>query len=263
MNTKVEKKLEENLENFGPVWSFWKTMGISLLIIVVGNVFVQFLIIVIHLLVNFVSLNHLPSSFSVIQKYTGELFQKSYVISESILISDFFSLLMILYFVSKKNKINMIGYLGFNNARPVSFIVWQIVMIAFFYGTNFIASQTSIEEPEFMRMMRDMLRMDSFGSLALMLAAVVVAAPLFEEIMFRGFMYTGILKSRLGIFGAILIPSIIWSLIHAQYEIIWIVMIFFTGLMFTLARYQTGSIYTVIAMHAVNNFLSFVDVIQK
>jgi membrane protease YdiL (CAAX protease family) len=192
-----------------------------------------------------------------------QLTQKSSVIAETILVSGFVSVLMILYFVGMKNRANMKGYLGFNPVKPVPFMIWQAIMVAFFYGMNYVVSQTSVEEPDFMKFMRDILKTESLSGLVLMLMALVVAAPLFEELMFRGFMYTGLKHSRAGIPGAIIIPSILWSMVHVQYEWIWILMIFFMGVIFTLARYMTGSIYTVIAMHAVNNFLSFVDVIRS
>ncbi len=64
------------------------------------------------------------------------------------------------------------------------------------------------------------------GQLWLLAIALVVAAPLAEEIVFRGFMYRGLAASRLGVAGAILVPSAIWAAIHVQYEAFFLVQIF-------------------------------------
>jgi len=246
-----------------PVWSFWKTLAISAFILVIGNVLVQVLVLAIHMATEMYKIQNFSLDLRVLQAYAGNLFQKSSAVSQTILISDLFSVLLIIYFVRRKTPLNMKGYLGFNPVKPLPFMMWQVIMVAFFFGMNYIVSQTSVEEPEFMKFMRDMLATESLAALIMMLLALVGAAPLFEEMLFRGFMYTGMLYSSLGIIGAICIPSLFWSLIHVQYEWIWIAMIFFTGIMFTLARHLTGSIYTVIAMHAINNFLSFVDILKK
>ena len=259
----MKKQIETmGTENY-PVWSFWKTIGISLLIIVAGNFLLQFLVIGVHLIPDTVQNGQISLSHLNFKQSIGSMMQKSSVVAETILVSDFISVIFILYFVAIKSRPDMKDYLGFNPVKPAPFLIWQIIMVAFFYGMNYVVSQTSLEEPDFMKFMRDILKTESIGGLTLMLMALVVAAPLFEELMFRGFMYKGILRSRAGVLGAIIIPSILWSLVHVQYEWVWIVMIFFMGALFTLARYLTGSIYTVIAMHAINNFLSFVDVIKN
>ena len=54
--------------------------------------------------------------------------------------------------------------------------------------------------------------------LPLLILAVVVAAPVREEVLFRGFLFKGIAASRWGPIAAILISSTIWALIHVQYD---------------------------------------------
>ena len=47
--------------------------------------------------------------------------------------------------------------------------------------------------------------------------ALVIAAPIFEEFLFRGFLFRGWMDSRLRATGTILLTSAIWCLIHIQY----------------------------------------------
>jgi len=90
--------------------------------------------------------------------------------------------------------------------------------------------------------------------------AVIVGAPLSEEIMFRGFLFKGILHSKLGGVGAVLMTSLIWSLIHAQYDWYGKATIFVSGLLIGSARLRTDSVYPGIVMHASMNLIATVQV---
>lgn len=88
------------------------------------------------------------------------------------------------------------------------------------------------------------------------LLAVVVVAPLTEELVFRGFMYRGLAASRLGLAGAILIPSLLWALVHVQYEWLDVAFIFGLGILLGFTRHLTGSIWPAIGVHVLVNLVS-------
>lgn len=90
--------------------------------------------------------------------------------------------------------------------------------------------------------------------------AVVVMAPLFEEIFFRGFMFRGIEASRLGAPGAILITAAIWAVIHSQYDAFLMGYIFVLGIVFGAARVRQRSVYLTIALHAVVNLIAAAEI---
>lgn len=90
--------------------------------------------------------------------------------------------------------------------------------------------------------------------------ALIVAAPLFEELFFRGFLFEGIRHSRFGAAGALVLTSLVWAVIHLQYDVYEIGAIFILGLVLGAARLKTGSIYTAIAMHAFTNLLATIEV---
>lgn len=82
----------------------------------------------------------------------------------------------------------------------------------------------------------------------------VIAAPLWEEIVFRGFLLSSFARSRnLFIFGAVF-SSLIWSLLHWLYPWPFLVLIFIMGLFFSYLIFKTRSLWTVIACHGVYNF---------
>ncbi|NOT16089.1 MAG: CPBP family intramembrane metalloprotease [Methylotenera sp.] len=94
----------------------------------------------------------------------------------------------------------------------------------------------------------------------LLWVAVVIAAPLFEELFFRGFLFTGIASSALGKTSAVILTSAIWTAIHLQYDAFNMLVIFSIGIILGLARLRTNSISTPLIMHMVNNALSMLQV---
>ncbi len=89
--------------------------------------------------------------------------------------------------------------------------------------------------------------------------ALIVAAPVFEEIFFRGFLFRGFLGSRLGSFGTIVVTSLLWTVIHIQYDLYDMASIFVIGLLLGLSRFRSRSLYVPIAMHAVNNLVAAIE----
>ena len=99
------------------------------------------------------------------------------------------------------------------------------------------------------------------GTIWLLAIALVVAAPLTEEIVFRGFMYRGLAASKVGDAGAILIPSLIWASMHVQYEVFFIFQIFLLGVVFGALRWKSGSTWLTILLHAIVNLSSLLQTV--
>jgi len=83
--------------------------------------------------------------------------------------------------------------------------------------------------------------------------ALIAAAPLFEEILFRGFLMRGLQGSFLGPLGAVLVTTLLWSSLHLQYDGYGIATVFVFGLLLGSARIVTRSLPLSIAMHAFIN----------
>jgi len=94
----------------------------------------------------------------------------------------------------------------------------------------------------------------------LLAIALVVAAPLAEELVFRGFMFRGLAASRVGVSGAILIPSAIWAVMHVQYSPFYLVHIFIIGLLLGWLRVRSGSTTLTLILHGVINLTSLIQV---
>jgi membrane protease YdiL (CAAX protease family) len=91
--------------------------------------------------------------------------------------------------------------------------------------------------------------------------ALVVAAPITEEIVFRGFIYRGLAASRLGVIGAVIVSSLVFTAIHIQYDLITLVGLLATALLLGIMRAISGSTLLTIAMHALNNAVVLVEML--
>lgn len=98
-------------------------------------------------------------------------------------------------------------------------------------------------------------------SLPLLWLALMVMAPLAEEIFFRGFLFKGIEGSKLGPAVAIIITALAWSVMHLQYDIYGIAGLFVGGLLLGFARLRSNSIYPPIVMHALQNLIATIEVV--
>ncbi len=89
--------------------------------------------------------------------------------------------------------------------------------------------------------------------------AIVFAAPLTEEIAFRGFLYRGWAASPLGPAGTIVLTSAIWAVMHLQYETFYLVQIFGLGLVFGWLRWRSGSTLLPLLLHVLVNFIALLQ----
>lgn len=99
----------------------------------------------------------------------------------------------------------------------------------------------------------DLTSHNLIGAIALALAVIVVA-PITEELFFRGFFYRA-LRTRMRVVWAVLIDSVVFASIHVQYygtPLVLVVIVFF-AIVACLVYEKTGSIFATIAIHVTFN----------
>ena len=101
------------------------------------------------------------------------------------------------------------------------------------------------------------------NSLLLMWAALILAAPIGEEITFRGFLYRGWARTPPMVWPAIIIISALWAIIHTQYDWFGVFQIFLLGLVLGWVRWRSGSTLLTMALHAVINAWATVQTIIR
>jgi uncharacterized protein len=87
---------------------------------------------------------------------------------------------------------------------------------------------------------------------------VIAAAPVAEELFFRGFMYRA-LRTRLPVVAAALIDGAIFGAIHFENADMAVILpvLAMLGVIFCLIYEKTGSLFATIGLHSLNNFLAF------
>src|SRR5262245_6111843 len=98
------------------------------------------------------------------------------------------------------------------------------------------------------------------GGLFVLLVGGCLAAPIMEELVFRGFMFRGWSESFLGPIGAILLTSALFGMYHTQYDWLGRFWIFLFGLAMCTLRWRSNSTWLTVVVHsAVNIFLLFLS----
>ena len=93
--------------------------------------------------------------------------------------------------------------------------------------------------------------------LILGLISVIIIAPIAEEFIFRGFLYSQLKITKLGSWGAVTVSSLLWTVIHFQYEPLILVILFIFGIFLGYIRMAYSSLVLPIALHAINNSFAF------
>ena len=101
------------------------------------------------------------------------------------------------------------------------------------------------------------------GSLVLFFVAVVVVAPISEEVAFRGFLFRGLSASWLGVFGTMVATSAAWACMHVQYDAFTLSQIFLIGLLLGWIRWATGSTLLTIGLHMLANLAACIQAAIK
>ena len=93
----------------------------------------------------------------------------------------------------------------------------------------------------------------------LVLPAVGIGAPLAEEVIFRGQLFSALSQTRLGFSGTAVITSLAWSGLHLSEPWFAVGIIFVMGLALAWMLYRFGSLWVTIAAHgAWNTLYSFI-----
>jgi len=123
----------------------------------------------------------------------------------------------------------------------------------------FVSAYSALVSPDGDQSVTEDLGADE-STLALIAAGIVVivVAPIAEEFFFRGFFYRA-LRTRMGVLVAALIDGLVFGLIHftGSDTLALLPMLGFLGFVFCLVYERTGTLYSTIALHALNNSIAY------
>ena len=154
-------------------------------------------------------------------------------------------------------------YLGLKWPRFTSAFLWHVVKAYVLYFFCLIVVMLILDglTPINVEQQQELGIRDprSFVEYAHIFVMLVIIPPLFEEILFRGFLYRT-LRKWLSVYGAAVITSVLFGMAHLEYaNLNWVAAIdtlIFSGFLIYLVEKQ-DSIYGAIVLHAIKNALAF------
>ncbi len=231
-------------------WGFWSTILLSILVFVIFSV-VQSIGIISYLYLSnpesVTALTDPNSSYAATQFLEHDLLNGD-AIAVGEIPAAIIGVLLIIWFASMRKPLTVDEYLDLNIPSLKSmfgFLGLLVLAMVLMESVNYIWDRPT---PEFMTKVYANTK-----NLPLFWIAVSVAAPFFEEFLFRGFLLEGMARSKIGLTGAVIITSAIWAVIHMQYGWFEIISIFFIGILLCLAKIKSKSLYVPIAMHMLMN----------
>lgn len=166
--------------------------------------------------------------------------------------------LLALWFAIRRTRISFTDYLGLRGTSWKNVIIGIVALVVLVGAWDMVSRAAGRDvTPGFMG---DVLKSaQEHSALWLLVIAFAVAAPLWEELFARGWLYRGWSESRLGPIGAILLSSLVWTLMHLQYDWFFLCEVLSIGLLFGYLRFRTGSTWLTILLHGLNNLAATIQ----
>lgn len=98
---------------------------------------------------------------------------------------------------------------------------------------------------------------EDFGAVPVQILLIVIAAPISEEVCFRGFLFGG-LRKRLPRLAAAFLSALIFGALHAATGVSAVPPLFVFGFVLALLYERTGSIVPGILLHMLNNSVALI-----
>ena len=163
---------------------------------------------------------------------------------------------MVLLAIKMENRLSLKNHLAFSIATLAQAKYWFFLTIILMIVSDLLS--LLLDKPVVPEYMHSVYT--SAEPLWLLWAALIIAAPIFEELFFRGYLITCLAYSVVGPIGAIIISAAFWAVVHIQYDIYGLLTIFVIGLLLGAARLKTGSLPLTMAMHAMINLAAVIQV---
>lgn len=230
-------------------WGAWATMGFG---IIVGVVFFVLSVGLSILFMTFRLMNEPGLDVEVLSK---DLSSNGLLLSLSACVIAPVCIAVIIFFVTLRKGNSIRQYLHLESVTRRAYFQWfGIVILSVFILDVFTCFLGHPIVPDFM-----IKAYRTAHFLPLLWFAVVIAAPLFEEVFFRGFLFEGFQYSKLGPAGAILLTSFLWTIVHSQYDLYHLGIVFILGILLGFARLKTRSLYTPIVLHSLLNLIATIE----
>lgn len=139
--------------------------------------------------------------------------------------------------------------------KPFAVKDWKVIIIysgLLFVGAVIIVVLTSFIGNSWENSKTEAMQQNAtFLTIWIAFISAAIISPIYEEIFYRGFLYRW-LRTRIGFSGALLLSSLIFTIIHIPtYNVMPVN--FFSGILFALAYERTHSIWPSVLIHGLTN----------
>jgi uncharacterized protein len=152
------------------------------------------------------------------------------------------------------------AYLGLDVPRRIDVIISVSALAVLIVAANLLtlAFGRELVPPFQLEIHRSAL---AEGAVLPLWIAIIVVAPIGEELLFRGFLFRGFVHGPRDALPGILAISLIWSLLHVQYDWFSVALVFAIGVFLGYVRYWSGSTTLVILLHMLLNLESVLETV--
>lgn len=162
---------------------------------------------------------------------------------------------LILGVIKLKKNSNLKHYLGLKTVDASTLRYWVLVIICLVVASDLLTLLIGNPlVPEFMSTIYQSAEFKWMFWLAL-----IIVAPLLEELFFRGFLFTGLSYSIVGPIASIIVSAAAWAAIHLQYDFYGMITIFVVGVVLGIARYKSESVLLTIGLHSLLNLIATLE----
>ena len=232
------------------LWGPWSTLGFGL-VVGIAYLIAQAFVVVIFVIIKVTS----DSTFNPNQ-LLETLISDGLLISLAIFASAIVCVGLILVIIKIRGRATIAEYLGLRRITKKTILTLLAITTGIIVLSDILALILGKPlNPEFM--------VNAYNTSiwpALLWIAVVIFAPLFEEVFFRGFLFVGFRQSRIGVVGTIGFTALIWALLHVQYGVYEIAAIFVLGIILGIMRFKTDSLWSPLLMHVFMNLIATLEV---
>ena len=196
------------------------------------------------------------SIFSSMPKQTDKLYlYLSFFIGQGVIV------LPPIYYLNFKKKSISDSF----RIKPVSFntiinsIIFSMGIIILFDALDRVIHQI-VPTPDYIIDLGKIMQPESTLGLIFLFLAVVVMAPIGEEIVFRGFLQKFLEEHWKDITRAVLVTSLLFAMIH--FNPYWTIQIYLLGIILGFLSWKTKSVIPSIILHSVNNGMAFISTVS-
>ncbi len=216
-------------------WSYWATIAWAIVAFLIG----QFAALA------FVVLWHSGQFYQVLNTFDGILVTLFILISNPISIA-------VIWLAVRLAKADPVDYLALRWTAS-RYVAIGLVLLVGLIAVSDVLLYLSGRDLVTPFQLQSYTTARQEGWLPAMLFAAIVVAPAGEEVLFRGFLFKGFVRSERLAWPAIVVISLLWAALHIQYDWAGMVQIFVIGLFLGWVRWRSGSLLLTFVLHALFN----------